>query len=146
MVPFRSAMREGPVRALPVVVSERQAGALQAEASSQTCWRPPRGSVLVDFRNGLSQPEVGLGGRTMALTQPPIWVETTAEVATAPEASAEPALKPNQPHSSSPPPTVAMGRLEGGAGSALPASANPCRGPSTTATTAEPTPAVVWIT
>ena len=82
----------------------------------------------------------------MALTQPPICVETTAEVATTPEASAEPALKPNQPHSSSPPPTVAMGRLEGGAGSALPASVNPCRGPSTTATTAEPTPAVVWIT
>ena len=62
MVPLRSAMSEGPVRALPVVVSERQAGALQAEASSQTCWRPPRGSVLVDFRNGLSQPESGFGG------------------------------------------------------------------------------------
>ena len=63
MVPFRSAMREGPVRALPVVVSERQAGALQAEASSQTCWRPPRGSVLVELRNGFFRSRKwGLGG------------------------------------------------------------------------------------
>ena len=62
MVPFRSAMSDGPVRALPVAVSERQAGALQAEASSQTC-RPPRGSVLVALRNGAFRSRNwGLGG------------------------------------------------------------------------------------
>ena len=46
MVPFRSAMSDGPVRALPVVVAERQAGALQAEGRAIKLENAPLDKII----------------------------------------------------------------------------------------------------
>lgn len=45
---------------------------------------------------------------------PPICVDTTAEVAEGPEVSAEPALKPNHPIHNRVAPSAARGRFDGG--------------------------------
>ena len=46
--------------------------------------------------------------------QNPICVDITADVARLPDASALPALNPNQPHHSNPVPVAASGMLDGG--------------------------------
>src|SRR5512136_2761287 len=112
---------------------------LTKPAAGVMATNPTTAPVATPSRDGLRwiQPR---DIQVMAAEQAAVFVATNAFAANPPEERALPALKPNQPNHNSAAPSATMGMLAGSMGCL---SANPFRGPKTSASAIADTPALM---